>query len=416
MLNRRTVLVTGVGLAAGAAVAGCSSANASSAKWQAAGTTPSGSTGSGSPTGSPSPTAHVTVTPAADTKEVSPADAVTVAIESGTLQSVTVTAGSKTLAGKLAGDGKSWKSTGTMSYGQTYTVTITGADDKGVAVNQTTTFDTVKAAAVVSATFQANPMLAMTQNATYGVGQPVIVHFSKSVKDKAAAEKAIDVDTSPPVEGRWHWISDQSAHWRPEKYWTSGTKVTVKANLLGVNLGNNYYGGGNNSVSFSIGQSRVAIADSNTHQMQVFVDGNLVKTMPISMGKGGETKGSKGETVDFWTRSGVHVLMTKEPQTTMSSATYGINDPKNPNYYSETIKLACRITLSGEYVHLADWNIPDQGKRNTSHGCINVGPTNAQWFYDNFQPGDIVEVRNTPKQMAIDDGVGDWDIPWNQWQ
>jgi lipoprotein-anchoring transpeptidase ErfK/SrfK len=409
MLNRRTVLVSGVGLAAGAAVAGCSS-NASG-KWAA----PGGAAAGNGADGSPASSAKLTITPAANTKDVSPADTVTVAIEGGTLDSVTVAAGSKTVKGSIAGDQKTWTSSGPLSYGQTYTVAVTGKDGKGTAVTQNSTFATIKPAGVAGVTFQANPMLAMKDGGTYGVGQPAIVYFSKTIKDRAAAEQAMEVVTEPAVEGRWHWVSGQSAHWRPEKFWTSGTKVTVKTNLLGVNLGNNIYGGANNSVSFTIGPSRIAIADSNTHMMQVFINGQMVRNIPVSMGKGGSTKGSKGETIDFWTRSGVHVLLTKESQTVMSSASYGITDKNNPNYYSETIKLACRISLSGEYVHMADWNIPAQGHRNTSHGCVNVGPDNAKWFYNTFGVGDVVEVRNTPKNLSLTDGLGDWNVSWSQW-
>jgi hypothetical protein len=64
---------------------------------------------------------------------------------------------------------------------------------------------------------------------------------------------------------------------------------------------------------------------------------------------------------------------------------------------------------------MADWNIPKQGKENSSHGCINVGPANAQWFYDTFGVGDVVEVRNTPKKLPLTDGLGDWTIPWSSW-
>jgi lipoprotein-anchoring transpeptidase ErfK/SrfK len=406
MLTRRTVLTSAVGLAAGAVVAGCSSE--SSAKWTQAGGSPSSSQ-------APESKANVTITPAADTKDVSPGDPITVAVEGGTLQKVTVTAGTKTVAGTLASDQRSWKSTGSMSYGQTYTVAVSAVDSAGTAMSKSTTFATIQAAGVAGLTFQANPMLAMTQNGTYGVGQPVIVRFSKAVKNQAAAEQAIQVVTAPPVEGKWHWVGNQTAHWRPEKYWAAATQVSVQANLLGVHLGGGIYGGGNSSLKFTIGPSRVAIADSNTHMMQVFIDGVMVRNIPISMGKGGTAVGSKGETIEFVTRSGPHVLLTKEPQTTMSSASYGITDPKDKNFYSETIKLACRITLSGEYVHLADWNIPAQGHTNTSHGCVNVGPTNAQWFYDTFQVGDVVEVRNTSRTLPIDDGLGDWTIPWAQW-
>nr|BFE61313.1 Ig-like domain-containing protein [Dactylosporangium thailandense] len=406
------MLAAGAGVAAAAALAACNDGNKGKAAWTGGGASPGTDAGGGGGGGAP---ATLTITPAADTKDVSPTSQVTVAIDNGTLSTVTVAAGNKSLDGKLSEDKKSWTSSGSLAYGQTYTVTAAGAGADGKDVSQTASFTTLQPKAVANITFQANPMAALKNGGTYGVGQPVIVFFNKAVKNQDAAEQAMKVTTSPQVEGKWHWVTNQSAHWRPEKYWAKGTTVKVSVNLLGVDLGNGTYGGGNASANFSIGPARIAIADSNTHQMECYVDGQMVKKIPISMGKGGTTTGSKGETIDFFTRSGVHVLMTKEPVVTMSSASYGITDKKNPNYYEEQIKLACRISLSGEYVHSADWNIPSQGKANTSHGCVNVAPANAQWFYDTFDTGDVVEVRNTPKNLPLTDGVGDWNVAWSQW-
>ena len=58
-----------------------------------------------------------------------------------------------------------------------------------------------------------------------------------------------------------------------------------------------------------------------------------------------------------------------------------------------------------------------QGYSNVSHGCLNVSTANALWFYNNTKRGDIVEVRNTvgPTLSGVD-GLGDWNIPWEQWQ
>ena len=70
-----------------------------------------------------------------------------------------------------------------------------------------------------------------------------------------------------------------------------------------------------------------------------------------------------------------------------------------------------------EYVcTFAPWSVGSQGYTNTSHGCLNVSPSNAIWFYDNTKRGDIVEVVNTVgSTMSGTDGLGDWNIPWDQW-
>jgi lipoprotein-anchoring transpeptidase ErfK/SrfK len=357
----------------------------------------------------------VAFVPASGAADVAVTEPVTVTVDNGILQTVAVTANGKTVAGALDGQQRVWRSSSPLEYGLTYTVNATLADSGGATTQQTSTFSTIKPAAVAGVTFQANELAGLRNGGTYGVGQVIGVRFSKAVKDRAAAEKVMTVRAEPAVEGRWRWVDNQTAHWRPPTYWRPGTKVTVDVAALGTNLGNGVYGGANASTSITIGPSKIAIADASSHYMQVFVDGQQVKNMPVSLGKGGTVKGSKGETINYWTRSGVHVILERLPEVRMTSASYGITDPKDPNFYDEKISFCCRITYSGEYVHLADWNIPAQGHSNTSHGCINVGPDNAKWFYANFGIGDVVEVKNTPRQMQLGDGVGDWTIAWDKW-
>ncbi|MEU8261970.1 Ig-like domain-containing protein [Micromonospora sp. NPDC048999] len=405
MISRRKLIATGLGVTAGLATAGCKQEASSDAAWSQPGSAEA------SP---PAEEVRVTVTPAADATKVSPLDQIVVAAEGGTLKDVAVATGGKTVAGKL-GDDETWRSTGKLAYGKTYTVTVSVADSAGALTEHKSSFSTVKPSGVASVTFQANALAALQTGGTYGVGQPVMVNFSKPIKNRAEAEKAMLVETTPAVEGRWRWIDGQNAHWRPAKYWTPGTKISVKVALFGQNLGKGVYGGSNASTNFTIGPSRIAIADANTHRMKVYIGGKMVRDIPISMGKGGTTKGADGQVIDFWTRSGPHVVVTREPSHQMRSASFGIKDPKDPNFYDEVIQLCLRISYSGEYVHMADWNIGAHGNRNTSHGCINVGPAHARWFYDTFRLGDVVDVRNTPKQLSLTDGLGDWTIPWDKW-
>jgi lipoprotein-anchoring transpeptidase ErfK/SrfK len=409
MVRRRTVL----GAAAGAAGVLASAACGVDTSGQVRAT--SGTQGDQADASGSGGSAAVTFVPATGAADVAVTESVAVTVEGGTLGDVTVTAGSKAVAGAFGGDRRTWRSTGPLAYGQTYTVDAAIVDEHGTQTKQTSTFSTVKPSAVANVAFQANALQALKNGGTYGVGQVVMVHFSKAVKDRAAAEKTMTVRAEPAVEGRWRWIDSQNAHYRPPTYWKPGTKVSVHVNALGVDLGNGVYGGANASTSFTIGPSKIAIADSASKHMQVFIDGALVKNIPISMGKGGTVKGNKGQTINYWTRSGVHVVLEKAQNVRMTSASYGITDPKNPNYYDENITYCVRITYSGEYVHLADWNIPQHGRANTSHGCINVGPDNAKWFYANFGPGDVVDVKNTPRQMGLGDGIGHWTIPWEKW-
>ncbi|WP_030439031.1 L,D-transpeptidase [Actinoplanes subtropicus] len=412
MLQRRTVILGAVGTAAGLAAAGCSHAGKTGAsgasEWHAA-----GDPVSGSPSASAA-AVTLTVSPAAGKSDVSPLDPVEVSVAGGTLQSVTVAAGSKKVAGELQSDG-SWKSTDTMTYGKTYTVTASIKDSAGATVQKKSTFTTLKPKSIANITFQANGLSVLNSGGTYGVGQPVIVAFSKSISDKAAAEKAIEVETTPSVAGKFHWISNSTVHWRPEKYWAKGTKIKVSVNGLGTHFGNGVYGSANRSASFTIGRSLIAIADNNTHRCKVYVDGAMVRDMACSTGRGGYTTIANGKQIHFWTQNGPHVVLSKEMVHSMSSASYGLTDKNNPFYYDpEDVKFCTRITYSGEFLHAAPWN-HQLGRANISHGCINLGEADAEWVYHTFMIGDVVQVNHSPKPLPLTDGLGDWTISYDKY-
>ena len=411
MLSRRQVITGATGVAVGSLVAGCTSGAGAhpGTKWADPG---SSFTPGGTPSVNP---VTVNFTPPADATNVSPADKVMISATGGTIRSCTVSAGGKTVEGTLDTDQRTWRSTGDLAYGQTYTVTASVADPSGATSDKTCTFSTVKPGSTTSVAFQANSMQSLKTGGTYGIGQVVIVHFSRPVTDKAAAQKAVVVDASPSVDGKFFWLDKQTLHYRPEKYWAAGTKISVKVNLLGVNLGGGVWGSGNASTNYNIGDSRIAVVDTKTHRMLVYVNGQQVHDFPISAGKGGTTKGSNGETIDFFTRSGPHVVLEKAQTVEMTSASYGITNPKDPNYYKEDISLCLRITYSGEYTHAAGWNIPDHGQRNVSHGCVNMNPDHAQWLFSTFTLGDVVDVKNTPVQLPVWDGIGDWNVAWSQY-
>lgn len=375
-----------------------------------------GTAGPGGPASAPPGSGAVTITPAHGSAAVPVRDPVTVtAADGAALQSVALTNPTgKQVAGEFDAQRHSWHSTEPLGYGKTYTVSATATTATGDQLTQTSQFTTVKPARTALPYLRANLMNLLGTGKIFGVGQPITVWFDRPIADKAAAERSLQVITDPPVAGAWHWFDRQEVHWRPQAYWKPGTKVTVHASVYGVQLGDGLYGEADRTASFTIGRSKIAIADSNTKHMLVYFDGVLVRDIPVSMGKGGIVQGVKGP-VNYWTNSGVHVIMNKEPVVRMTSASNGIVDPNDPNFYDEEVRLALRITYSGEFVHLADWNIPAHGYRNTSHGCVNVGPANAQWFYDNLGLGDVVNVTNTPRQLDPRNGLGDWTLSWADW-
>ncbi|MDQ4105177.1 MAG: L,D-transpeptidase family protein, partial [Actinomycetota bacterium] len=84
--------------------------------------------------------------------------------------------------------------------------------------------------------------------------------------------------------------------------------------------------------------------------------------------------------------------------------------------YMTKVQWATRISNGGEFVHSAPWSVGQQGHSNVSHGCINLSPDNAKWFFDNVKKGDVVINTNTGgPDLKPWDGFGDWQIPWGQW-
>ena len=410
MIQRRKVIIGAVGAAA-AAAAGCSSPGKSGSQGGAA---------DSSWVESAADTAQVavapvrlTVTPANGTTEVTPAKPIVVSAANGTIQSVTVTAGKAKVDGAMQADG-TWRSTEDLAYGKKYAVTVTATDAAGARTTQNAAFTTMKPEHTTTAAFQANAMVALKAGKTYGAGQPVIVTFSREV-NKNAAEKAIEIKTSPAVKGKFYWSDDRTVHWRPAKYWAAGTTVEVDVKMFGVKLGTSTYGAKNASTRFRIGRQLIAISDNRTHVTKVYIDGKLVRTMKSSLGKGGGTTGSNGERISYWTAGGPHVVLGKKRKHTMSSASYGVTDPKDPNYYvSENIEFCTRITYSGEYLHAAPWN-GSLGRANLSHGCINLSTADAKWVYNTFLIGDVVDVRNSPRHLPISNGLGDWTVPFDKY-
>lgn len=355
---------------------------------------------------------------------VSPSDPISVSVVDGTLDSVTLTnPDGRQVKGAFDDAKTQWKAAEELGYDKTYTLVVSGTGKDGKPLQESRSFTTVKPGNYTLPYLRANPTT-LIDGGTFGVGQPIVVWFDEAIGDKAAAERALTVTTDPPTVGAWHWVDSHEVHWRPKEYWQPGTKVTVAANVYGKDLGNGLFGQEDRSASFTIGPSKIAVADSNTHRMKVYISGvqvtningnDVTAGIPVSMGRDGGEQGVNGY-VDFRTNSGPHVVLGKANVVHMTSASFGLTDKSSPNYYDTTVAKAVQISGDGEYVHLADWNIPQHGVANTSHGCINVAPTYIYWFYDTFNQGDIVDVQNTGRQLQLTNGLGDWTLSWDDWQ
>ncbi|GAB3206718.1 L,D-transpeptidase [Nocardia tengchongensis] len=337
----------------------------------------------------------------------------TVTVTDGTLSSVEwIDETGRPLPGTPAPDHKSWVSAEPLGYSHTYTVKAVAKGETGD-ITATANYTTPRPDRIVDVALGSANQEDLAENDTYGVGFVLVAHFTEAV-DPAAAEAALKVETTPAVPGAWYWLDDRNAHWRPEFYYAPGSRITVTANLFGVPLGDGAYGRRDQRVSVTIGAAHVAIADDNTKMIDVFDNGTLVRSMPTSMGKGGSAV-IGGRRLSFWTRPGIYTVLDRTDPVIMDSASYGL--PTNTSLgYRTTIHHAVRISHDGIYVHELAGSMWAQGNTNVSHGCLNISPDDATWFFDFVIPGDVVEVRNTGGEPLDIWQNGDWSIPWPEWQ
>ncbi|ONI85572.1 hypothetical protein ALI22I_27715 [Saccharothrix sp. ALI-22-I] len=301
------------------------------------------------------------------------------------------------VAGQVSPDGLQWTNTEPLGYQKTYTLAVTGEGADGKPVTKTSTFTTVKPRTLTY--LSVNPQ----DGTTVGVGQPLAFYFDEPIADKAAAEAMISITTEPRVEGAFYWFDEKTVHWRPQNYWAPGTKVTINAKIYGKHVGNGVYGEEDRVITTTIGDAVVHEADGQTHQVTTKVNGQVVRTMPTSMGDAQNP-----------TPTGTYVLMEKHAHMVMDSRTYGLS--LEAGGYVTPVDFAYRMSNSGIFFHSAPWSIGDQGRRNVSHGCLNLSPENAKWVFDNSKQGDIVVVTNSGGPVLESwDGFGDWQIPWDQW-
>ena len=390
-VRKRWVRVA-AGIAALALAAGCQAAS---------GNQGSTATGSAAPSASASPPAPgpatISVTPSDGSKAVAPGAKVLVTVAGGKLESVVVkTAAGRRLKGAYGPGQASWRATSKLAFNTGYTVSAKAAGPGGKAT-ASASFRTVKAREELSAS------VLPLDGETVGVGLPIVVYLSAPVEDRAAVEHRLTVETSRPVEGAWHWTSDDEVHFRPRHYWPAHTKITLRADLRGVNAGDGVWGVKDRLITFETGDAIISTVNVKKLKMTVSRNGKVVRTIPVTAGKAG-----------FTTRSGTKVVSEKHRVKIMDAATIGIGEG-DPEYYRLRVEYALRVTNSGEFVHAAPWSVGSQGSSRVSHGCVGMSTANASWLYGISHRGDIIKVTGTERQMEPGNGFTDWNMSWEDW-
>jgi len=396
-VSRRAV-VGFAGAGSALALAGCANASPSARSSDGASVSPE-------PSATPTAAAPVQLTTSVTEGATVPVDTLlTVTARLGSITDVSMTftdpkAGQQTVQGTLAPDSSTWTAGSLLEPGLKYQVVVTGQNLEGAQSTTTTSFS----AQNLSLKQQIFPTI--VSGGTVGVAMPVVVKFDVPVTDRAAFQKHMTVTSDPAQEGSWGWLSSTEVHWRPKELWKAGTQVTIVVDVNSVPAGNGTYGQKSVTGTMTVGRSVILNADLASHQMQVVIDGAVVKTIPITGGKPG-----------FLSRSGKKVLKEKFASLQMNSETVGI--PKtSPDYYNlSNVQYAMRETDSGEFVHAAPWSVGSQGKANVSHGCIGASTANGAWLFSNCRVGDLINVTGTSRGLEKGNGWTDWNVSYDDFR
>jgi lipoprotein-anchoring transpeptidase ErfK/SrfK len=380
-------------VAGGVLLTGCSSGDGSGSG--------GGSQHGAGPSAAPSvtPVAQIVVSPADGAAGARPDKPVTVKVTGGKLTTVSVKGpDGAPVAGALSDDGLTWTSSGQLSLDTRYTVSAEAKNKDDKTATTSAAFSTLKPKKTVYTT------VTPSDGWNVGVGMPVVVNFSKSVKNRAAVLKGLTVSSTPAVEGGWRWFSSQQVQWRPKNYWPSGTKVTVTSALKNVEAAPGVWGkSATRTTNFTVGSSMISTVDVNRHTLTVRKDGKVIRVIPVTTGKNG-----------YNTRNGIKVIMSRESSRRMDAETTGIKKT-DPEYYDVKVKWAMRLTNSGEFFHAAPWSVRSQGHANVSHGCTGMSTANAQWLFNNSKVGDVAVFVGSKRPLEWGNGLTAWDMSYSRW-
>ncbi|WP_204297297.1 L,D-transpeptidase [Actinoplanes campanulatus] len=299
--------------------------------------------------------------------------------------------------GTLDKDQNLWRPAESLAWGTKYTVTVTTPAAEGKNNSATSSFTTMK---------QPSNLVRVTSflgdGQTVGVGMPLIMKFGRAIPEKyrAEVERRMVVTATPAQEGTWRWISSTEVHFRPQAYWKAGSKVFYDVKLKGVELGDGWYGRSDLTVDLKIGREMILTVSNKTKKMTVKQDGKVIKTIPVSLGKPSTPSSS-----------GTMVIMEKAAHTVFDTT-----DEDPVNGYKTPIDWAQRITYSGQFIHAAPWSEGVQGKRNVSHGCVNVSEALGEWLFQRTMMGDVITVTGTEDKLKNGNGWTDWNMSYAEYK
>ena len=203
-----------------------------------------------------------------------------------------------------------------------------------------------------------------------------------------------------PEQGAWYFEYSAAnagypveGHFRLQNYWPAHAKVHIDIPAKGLSAGKGLSFDDSLTSDWNTGPRNVSTVDDSTHRMTVTSDGHTYGTFPVSLGASNTP-----------TARGIKVIMEKGRSICM----------RGPGYYECGVKYTQRLTYGGEYLHSAPWNISHINSGvDSSNGCTNLLPTDAQRLYGFLNIGDVVIYPNANgPAMSLGAGYGDWNVDW----
>lgn len=365
-----------------------------------------GGNGDAGPDDGDEPTVHAAIVePADNASDVPTSIELAVSTEQAVETTIELTElDGASIDGEFNEGGDRWLPAGQLAYETTYVATLTAVGENGDNAIATSTFTTMpppdQSIRVVSF---------LAGDDVVGVGMPMRIMFwddsgtAQPVPEehRAEVERRLSVRSDPPQEGSWHWVNGAEVHYRPQEFWQPGTQIHYRAATGGLPVGDGWYLRNDLNINLTVGSEILLEADADTKQMTVTVDGEVERTIPISLGR-----------QEYPSSSGTFVIMEKDRE-----REFDTREELGDDGYVVDVEYAMRLNHGGEFIHATVRSGEELGADNVTHGCINMQEDNAEWLYDLTHGwGDPVIVEGTSRTADLGNGWSDWNYSWEEYQ
>ncbi|MER6051179.1 Ig-like domain-containing protein [Streptomyces sp. NPDC001793] len=210
-------------------------------------------------------------------------DRLRVSAAGGVLTDVTVTdPRGRQLVGTFSHGGTIWTSRAKAAPDTKYSVLARTKGVQGTSGEAKESLTTGKVAKRNRATLSPRP-----RDGVIGARDPITLTFAFPVRDRAAVEQRLKVTTDDRTEGAWAWVSGHGKErivWRPAQDWKPGTRVTLRAELNGVDSGDGRFFTKDYGLRFTVGRGQAVRSDLDS---DAYITPGLGLTPALWQGPGG---------------------------------------------------------------------------------------------------------------------------------